>query len=156
MEALRQTNTQGSTIIKFPDRITPQFQPFNFQLPQIDDLIKSYYQDVAENEKGVFLNSTVTEVKGSSQMNDQDIIIKYIDILDKDRRDMEARITADKKASEERLQSAIEKIEKGQDSVKKEVRGLTITVIIGVAAMIAASVLAIAQIFAQFASLIRQ
>lgn len=156
MELLRQERTGGSKVLSFKNESQLQ-NASNFLRtvanPTINIDVMEIRTDLSQDSK---ITSTNTEVKGTSQMNDQDIILKYIDILDKDRREMEKRLTEDRKETESRISATIDRMEASVNELShdvKQTRGLTITAVIGIAAIIIASVFALAQIVTQLVSI---
>lgn len=111
--------------------------------------------------------TTSKEVKSMPENND---FLKYIDLLNQDRRDMEKRLTDERKESEERINNSIGKIEAKVDQINSKIdetndkiaevkdkiyennrsfKWWAIGIIVGVAAIIASSAYAIVQIVAQ-------
>lgn len=99
-------------------------------------------------------------VGGDSNMPNENDFMKYIDLLDKDRRDMEKRLTDDRKESEQRIASYIEKLndkidkvsekidQQKDDNVKsnREHRAWSIATIIAIAGLVVAAFYGTAQI----------
>jgi len=134
--------------------------PVRTNLSSVDSLIGSLHYSRTETDgvaEGTFIESIETNAKGISQMSDQDVIVKYIDILDKDRREMEKRLTEDRKESEKRINDTVSRMECSINELNhdvKQTRGLTITAVIGISAIIIASVIALSQIVTQLVSIV--